>query len=93
LKEAVLAAGRTGLICSGGSSTDGVKFLRELHEQIHVGGAVGNATGRNIHQRALPEALRLCAAISAITVGDRDVDFAVKVYEGEAAFENPAVAL
>ncbi len=89
LREAVLAGGRTGVICSGGTSTDGVKFLQNLHDQIHVGGAVGNATGRNLHQRPLEEALRLTAAISAITVGNKDVDFAVRVYRGEETYTNP----
>lgn len=89
LREAVRAAGRCGLICAGGSTTDGTKFLAQLYDQIHVGGAVGNATGRNIHQRTLPEALRLCAAISAITVGDKDVDFAVRVAGGDETWTNP----
>jgi len=92
LREAVSAAGRTGVICSGGTSQDGVKFLTELHNQIHIGGAIGNATGRNIHQRPLDEAVRLCAAISAITIGDHDVDFAVRVYRGEESYSNPLVA-
>ena len=92
LREAVSAAGRTGVICSGGTSQDGVKFLTELHNQIHIGGAVGNATGRNIHQRPLGEAVRLSAAISAITVGDHDVDFAIRVYRGEESYSNPKIS-
>jgi len=91
LREACAAAGRTGVICSGGTSQDGVAFLTELHNQIHIGGAVGNATGRNIHQRPLDEATRLCSAISAITVGDCDVDFAVRVYQGTEVWSNPVV--
>ena len=93
LVEATRAAGRCGVICSGGTSQDGGSFLQKLHDQIHTGGAVGNATGRNIHQRPLDEAIRLCAAISAITVGDKDVDFAVQVYEGEETYTNPTVEL
>ena len=89
LREAVAAAGRTGVICSGGTSQDGTAFLTELHRQIHIGGAVGNATGRNIHQRPLGEAVRLSAAISAITVGDCDVDFAVRVYQGTETWASP----
>jgi fructose-bisphosphate aldolase/6-deoxy-5-ketofructose 1-phosphate synthase len=86
-KEAVTAAGRTNVICAGGSSTDARKFLDQLHKQIHVSGAKGNATGRNIHQKPLDEAVRMCDAISAITFGDKDVDFAVKVFEGKEAFK------
>tara|TARA_Y100001968_G_C19344552_1_gene711360 strand:- start:475 stop:1332 length:858 start_codon:yes stop_codon:yes gene_type:complete len=92
LREATEAAGNTGVICSGGTSQDGVAFLTELHNQIHIGGAVGNATGRNIHQRPLDEAVRLCSAISAITVGDLDVETAVRIYQGEERFELPRVA-
>ncbi|MBI5001849.1 hypothetical protein HZC31_00525 [Candidatus Woesearchaeota archaeon] len=85
-KEAVLAAGRTGLITSGGGSTDVRKFLNTLHKQIHVSGASGNATGRNIHQKDLASALKMCAAVAAITYGNKDVDFAMKVYEGKEQF-------
>ncbi len=78
-KEAVLAAGRTGLITSGGGSTDVRKFLQTLHKQIHVSGATGNATGRNIHQKSLPDALKMCAAVASLTYGNKDVDFAMSV--------------
>ncbi len=82
LREAVAAAGRTGVVCSGGSHVDVPEFLQQLHDQIHIGGTVGNATGRNIHQRSLDEAIRFCNAISAITLDDASVDAAMKVYEG-----------
>jgi len=48
-KEAVLAAGRTGVICAGGHTKDPRDFLEELYQQIHISGARRNATGRNIH--------------------------------------------
>ncbi|MDZ4180299.1 MAG: aldolase [Coriobacteriia bacterium] len=86
LKEASLAAGRTGLVCAGGSTVDAKTFLTQLWEQIHVGGATGNATGRNIHQRELGEAVRLTKAISAITLGDYDADRALAVFEGTEDF-------
>lgn len=82
LKEASLASGRTGLVCAGGSTVDAKTFLTQLWEQIHVGGAVGNATGRNIHQRSLDEAVRLTKAISAITLSDYSAERALKVFEG-----------
>ena len=70
-----MAAGRTGLVCAGGSKADANVFLTELHNQIHIGGACGNATGRNIHMRSgKDEAIRLCNAISAITLGDWSVE-------------------
>ena len=86
LKEASKASGRTGLVCAGGSTVDATTFLTQLYEQIHVGGAIGNATGRNIHQRSLDEAVRLTKAISAITLGDYDVDRALAVFNGTEDF-------
>lgn len=77
LKEAVKAAGRTKLVCAGGSATSEEKFLAELYDQIHVGGASGNATGRNIHQKPLEEAVKFCNAIYAITVENKSVAEAV----------------
>ena len=82
LKQASLAAGRCGLVCAGGSTVDAETFLTQLWEQIHVGGADGNATGRNIHQRSLDEAVRLTKAISAITLSDYDVQEAMDVFKG-----------
>ncbi|MCD8316956.1 MAG: aldolase, partial [Eggerthellaceae bacterium] len=49
LKQATQAAGRTHLVCAGGSTVDADMFLAQLYDQIHTGGADGNATGRNIH--------------------------------------------
>lgn len=81
LKRAVKAAGRTKLICAGGSLADVETFLTGLYKQIHVGGASGNATGRNIHQKPLEEAIRFTNAIYALTVEDKSVEEAVKIYK------------
>ncbi|MDQ1352362.1 MAG: fructose-bisphosphate aldolase / 6-deoxy-5-ketofructose 1-phosphate synthase [Acidobacteriota bacterium] len=83
LKQAVLAAGKTKVICAGGSSTDPKAFLQSLRDQITIAGASGNATGRNIHQKSLEEAIRMCNAITAITIYDKPVDDAYKIYLGE----------
>lgn len=80
------AAGRTRLVCAGGSKADAKEFLSNLYDQIHIGGACGNATGRNIHMRSLDEAVRLTNAISAITLGDYDVEEAMDVFEGKENF-------
>ena len=85
-KEAVKAAGRTRVITAGGGSTDVRKFLQTLHDQIFVSGAYGSATGRNIHQKALHEAVQMTNAISAITYGGHSVDEAMAVYEGKERF-------
>ena len=79
LQEAVQAAGRTKVVCAGGSSTSEEKFLSELYDQIHVGGASGNATGRNIHQKSLDEAVKFCNAIYAITVENKSVEEALTI--------------
>ncbi|MDR3136897.1 MAG: hypothetical protein LBU07_05775 [Coriobacteriales bacterium] len=83
LSRASQAAGRTGLVCAGGSTVDARAFLTQLYEQIHLGGASGNATGRNIHQRSLSEAVRLTKAISAITLDDQSVEQALAIFNGK----------
>lgn len=87
-KEAVQAAGRTKVVCAGGASLDVKSFLQRLHDQIHISGASGNATGRNIHQKPLDEAVRFCNAIYAITVEDASVEAALKIYNSETNSEN-----
>uniref|UniRef100_A9A804 fructose-bisphosphate aldolase n=1 Tax=Methanococcus maripaludis (strain C6 / ATCC BAA-1332) TaxID=444158 RepID=A9A804_METM6 len=79
-KEAVMAAGRTKVVCAGGSSTDIESFLKQLYEQIHISGASGNATGRNIHQKSLPDAISMCNAIYAITIDGKTVSEALNIY-------------
>ncbi|MDD6652094.1 MAG: aldolase [Eggerthellales bacterium] len=86
LAIASTAAGRCGLVCAGGSTVDAETFLTQLHNQIHIGGAKGNATGRNIHQRSLDEAVRLTKAISAITLADASVEEAMAIFNGEKDF-------
>ena len=80
-KEAIRAAGRTGVICAGGSSIDVGEFLKRLYDQIQAG-AAGNATGRNIHQKTLPEAVLLCKAIYAITIEGKPPEEALGIYKG-----------
>jgi len=80
-KEAIKAAGRTKVVCAGGSSTDVKAFLQQLHDQIFISGASGNATGRNIHQKSLKEAIAMCNAISSITLHDASGDDAMAIYQ------------
>ena len=86
LKIASTAAGRTGLVCAGGSKADAKEFLSSLWAQIHIGGACGNATGRNIHMRSLEEAVALTKAISSITLDDYSVEDALAVFNGEKEY-------
>lgn len=82
-KEAIKAAGRTRVVCAGGTSDEGEGFLKKLYEQIHISGAMGNATGRNVHQKPLDEAIRMCNAVYAITIEDASVENALKIYKGK----------
>ncbi len=65
-KEATLAAGKTKLVCVGGSRKDSESYLKHLYNQIHISKTNGVAIGRNLHQRPLKEATQLAQAISAI---------------------------
>ena len=85
-KEAIFAAGRTGVVCAGGSSKGPRDFLQDTWDQIYYSGARGSATGRNIHQKPLDEAIRMCNAISAIVYGGWDVDGAVQVHDGKISY-------
>jgi fructose-bisphosphate aldolase / 6-deoxy-5-ketofructose 1-phosphate synthase len=82
-KEAIKAAGRTRVVCAGGTSDEAETFLKKLHDQIHISGAMGNATGRNIHQKSLAEAVRMCNAVYAITIEDKSIEEALNIYKGE----------
>lgn len=82
LQQATKAAGRTGVVCAGGGSDAAETFLKKLYDQIHIGGTRGNATGRNIHQKPLAEAVRMCNAISAITFEDKTAEQAINLYNG-----------
>ena len=69
------------VVCAGGASVDVKAFLQRLHDQILASGASGNATtGRNIHQKSLKEAIRMCNAIYAITVDGETVEEAMNIY-------------
>lgn len=80
LRIATLAAGNTHVICSGGQIKEPKLLLQEIADQIRIGGALGCATGRNIFQRSLPQAIALTRAISAIVFDQKDVESAYHLY-------------
>ncbi len=81
-KEAILAAGnRTKIITAGGSSKGVKEFFQETWDQINISGCRGNATGRNIHQKSLKDAIKFTNALAAITLDAKSVDEAMKIYE------------
>jgi len=85
LKNIIKAAGKTGVIFSGGSSQEPKDFLKTLRQQIDLG-ARGSATGRNIHQRSLPNAIRMAQAITAIAVYNYNCQAATDIYLGKTKF-------
>ena len=82
LSIAAQAAGNTKLICSGGKRVEVKHLLQEVYNQIHTGSAAGCATGRNIFQRPLPEAVALCKALAALIYENKEVNSAFEVYAG-----------
>lgn len=65
-KEAVLAAGKTKIICVGGNMRSEEELLNFLKLQIKTSGTAGLAIGRNLHQRNLKEATKLGNKIAKI---------------------------
>ena len=74
------AAGRTGIICSGGGSLPPKEFLQRLWDQMNTGNCRGAATGRNIHQKGTQDAMKMTAACHAIICESASVEEAFKIY-------------
>jgi class I fructose-bisphosphate aldolase len=74
------AAGRTGIICSGGGTLPPKEFLQRLWDQMNISGCRGAATGRNIHQKETEEAVRMTAACHAIICKGASVEEALLIY-------------
>jgi fructose-bisphosphate aldolase/6-deoxy-5-ketofructose 1-phosphate synthase len=81
LVQATQAAGNTKVICSGGGKKQETDLLKEVFEQISIGGAQGAAIGRNIHQKNLHDAIKLCNALAAIIIDSVDVITASKILQ------------
>ncbi len=65
-KEVVAAAGRTKVICVGGSMRTNKEMLTTTKEQLEISHSSGLAIGRNLHQRPLTDALKLSNDLSAL---------------------------
>lgn len=81
LKQATRAAGRTGVICSGGKKIDEREYLQQLYEQITIGETAGCALGRNIFQRPLHEAISFTQAVASMLYQQANVEAAYRHYE------------
>ncbi len=66
----IKAAGRTKVICVGGSRRSLKNMLSEIKNQIDISGSSGLAIGRNLHQRSLKDASKLASGISQILFGE-----------------------
>jgi fructose-bisphosphate aldolase / 6-deoxy-5-ketofructose 1-phosphate synthase len=88
LQEAVQAAGRTGVIISGGSNKGVEEFLQFTWDTIHTGGCRGSATGRNVHQRSQAEGIALVKALSALIYTNASVEEGMQVYTTALAASN-----
>jgi len=84
LKISTQSAGNTKIICSGGEAKPTEIFLKELYEQINMGHTNGNATGRNIFQRSLSDAVAFTHAISTIVYDNKTADEAFTLYKSMA---------
>lgn len=78
LTTATTAAGNTKVICSGGKQKKEPDFLKQVYEEIHIGGCGGAAVGRNIHQKSLVQAKKLCAALASIIFDNQSYETAIK---------------
>ena len=83
LKIVTSAGGNAKVICSGGEKTTIEHYLQTLYNQIHCGDSAGTATGRNIFQLPLNQAIALTNAISAIVYKNEDVKTALSLYKTE----------
>jgi len=83
LGVAVEAAGRCGIICSGGGSLAPEEFLGRLVDQMQVSGCRGAATGRNIHQKGTEDAVRMTAACKAVICDGASLEEALAIYNNQ----------
>ncbi len=65
-KEVTAAAGRTKVICVGGSKRNNKEMLSTTNDQLNISGTFGLAIGRNLHQRPLAEAIKLANELSQV---------------------------
>lgn len=85
--EVIKAAGKTKVVCVGGSQKNNKSLLSIIDKQIKIAKTSGVAIGRNIHQRSLKEAVLLAKAISSIIHYDYSLKKADKVLLGKIKLE------
>lgn len=84
-REVTEAAGKTKIICVGGSKQPVKDLLSFLALQLQESGSAGLAIGRNLHQRNLEEATRLAKALGAMILKNKTAQEAQKIYNTKLA--------
>ncbi len=79
LRQATKCAGSTGVICAGGKLRSVRSLLMLLEKEISLGGTRGFAIGRNIYQRSLDDAIKICDAVMGITTGSLSLKEAIEL--------------
>lgn len=82
-QEVVEAAGRTRIVCVGGSKRPVKELLEHLEVQMNIAKTCGLAIGRNLHQRSLEEATRLNIALGAIIFHKKTAKEAFALYNNK----------
>jgi fructose-bisphosphate aldolase/6-deoxy-5-ketofructose 1-phosphate synthase len=90
--EVTQAAGRTKIICVGGSKKEAVGLLEELSNQINLGNTSGLAMGRNLHQRSLEEATRFARALGSIIFKNVDIKKAKDIYNNKTPLKEKSTS-
>lgn len=86
-KEVTKAAGRTKVICVGGSKQDAKELITYAWNQKNISGSCGLAVGRNLHERSLKDAVSLATALSLVINHDASLEDALAVYSGKKKIE------
>lgn len=81
LQQAVSSAGKTKVICAGGPVQQPTDFIRELHEQLTIGGTAGAAVGRNIYQHAPEKATKIAKATAGLIYKNYSLEQALTAIE------------
>lgn len=82
-REAVIAAGRCRLICSGGVFGGGEDYLLQLHGRVHDAGAVGAVIPADVGASPVAQGVRRCNAVSAVALFGKDAVTATAICRGE----------
>lgn len=82
LKQVVVSAGNTRVLCSGEEKQNPETFLRGLHEYLQIGGVAGAAIGRNIFEHDFARASKMVEACSALIYGNCTAERAIEIANG-----------